>query len=40
MLLVMSILTIYALRKGKLSRMQGIALLVIYGAFCVIQFTL
>ena len=40
MLLVMSILTIYALRKGKLSRMQGIALLVIYGVFCVIQFTL
>ena len=38
MILVMAILTIPALIRGKLSRFQGIALLVIYGAFCVFQF--
>lgn len=37
---VMLILTIPALIKQKLSRWQGILLLVLYAAFCVIQFTL
>ena len=40
MFLVMLLLTIPALRKGKLYRPQGIALLVIYAAFCVAQFVL
>ena len=40
MLLVMLILTVPALLKGKLSRAQGIILLAIYAAFCVVQFTL
>lgn len=40
MLLVMLILTLPALLKGRLSRPQGIVLLVIYAAFCVVQFTL
>ena len=40
MLLVMSILTIPTLIRGKLTRPQGILLLLIYAAFCVIQFTL
>lgn len=40
MLCVMSILTIPTLIKQKLSRWQGILLLVIYAAFCVVQFTL
>ena len=40
MLLVMLILTIPALLKGRLSRPQGIVLLAIYAAFCVVQFTL
>ena len=39
MLLVMSILTIPALIRGKLTRRQGIILLLIYAAFCAIQFT-
>ena len=39
MLLVMMILTLPPLRKGKLSRAQGILLLAIYAAFCVLQFT-
>ncbi|MBO4419545.1 MAG: calcium/sodium antiporter [Oscillospiraceae bacterium] len=38
MLLVMMILTLPPLRKGKLSRAQGILLLAIYAAFCVVQF--
>ena len=38
MLLVMLILTLPPLRKGKLSRAQGILLLAIYAAFCVMQF--
>jgi len=40
MFAVMLLLTVPALIRGKLSRAQGILLLVIYGAFCVIQFTL
>ena len=40
MLLVMALLTVPALTKGKLSRPQGIALLAIYAAFCAVQFTL
>jgi len=40
MLLVMVILTLPALRRGKLSRGQGVLLLAIYAAFCAIQFTL
>lgn len=40
MLLVMLILTVPALLKGRLSRPQGILLLVIYAAFCAVQFTL
>ena len=38
MFLVMLIMTLPALIKGKLSRWQGIALLVIYAGFCVFQF--
>ena len=38
MLAVMAILTIPAIFRGKLSRVQGIALLAIYAAFCVTQF--
>lgn len=40
MLGVMLLLTLPALLRGRLSRLQGILLLVIYTAFCVIQFTL
>ena len=40
MLTVMLILTLPALLKGKLSRAQGILLLLIYAAFCAVQFTL
>ena len=40
MFLVMLLLTIPALVKGKLYRSQGIALLAIYAAFCVAQFVL
>ena len=40
MLAVMVLLTAPALRKGTLSRAQGVALLVIYAVFCGIQFTL
>lgn len=38
MILVMLILTLPALWKGKLSRAQGFLLLAIYAAFCVVQF--
>lgn len=38
MFLVMALLTIPALRKGKLERWQGVTLLCIYGAFCLFQF--
>ena len=40
MLVVMALLTVPALLRKKLSRAQGIALLAIYAAFCVVQFTL
>ena len=40
MIAVMVLLTAPALVKGKLSRVQGMALLVIYAVFCGIQFTL
>lgn len=40
MFFVMAFLTIPALIKGKLYRWQGIALLVVYGAFCALQFAI
>ncbi len=40
MFVVMSLLTLPALIRGKLDRAQGIILLCIYAAFCVIQFAL
>ena len=40
MFLVMLLLTLPALLKGKLSRVQGILLLAVYAAFCVAQFAL
>ena len=40
MMLVMLLLTVPALRKGRLFRWQGILLLSIYAVFCIIQFTL
>ena len=40
MLTVMLLMTVPALIRKKLSRPQGIALLCIYAAFCVIQFTM
>lgn len=40
MLAVMLILTLPALLKGKLNRAQGILLLTVYAAFCVVQFAL
>ena len=40
MLFVMLFMTIPALTKKKLYRFQGIALLAIYAAFCIFQFTL
>lgn len=40
MFLVMLLLTVPALVRGRMSRAQGIALLAIYAAFCVVQFTL
>ena len=38
--LVLALLTIPALVRGKLSRVQGVALLCIYAAFCAVQFTM
>ena len=38
MFLVMCLLTLPALIKGKLYRLQGIALLMIYAVFCTVQF--
>lgn len=38
MIAVMLLLTLPALIKKKLCRLQGIALLIIYAAFCVLQF--
>lgn len=40
MLLVMLLLTVPALKKGKLYRAQGILMLLVYAAFCAVQFTL
>ncbi len=40
MFTVMLILTLPALIRGKLSRVQGIVLLCIYAAFCALQFTM
>ena len=40
MFLVMGLLTIPALKRGKLTRLQGILLLAIYAAFCVVQFVM
>lgn len=40
MLAVMAILTLPTLARGKLSRFQGILLLCIYAAFCIVQFTM
>jgi cation:H+ antiporter len=40
MLFVMAFLTLPALFRGKLSRFQGIVLLVVYAAFCAVQFLL
>ena len=40
MMVVMSILCIPALIRGKLSRFQGILLLLIYAAFCAFQFVI
>ncbi len=40
MMFVMLFLTIPALAREKLTRFQGIVLLLVYGAFCVIQFTI
>lgn len=40
MLAVMALLTLPALKKGKLYRFQGIVLLVVYAAFCIFQFVM
>ncbi len=40
MLFVMAFLTLPALKRKKLSRFQGIALLAVYAAFCAIQFAM
>lgn len=40
MFLVMLLLTIPALVRGKMARFQGVLLLLIYAAFCVVQFSL
>lgn len=40
MMLVMLLLTVPALRNKKLARWQGVTLLAIYAAFCVIQFVI
>ena len=40
MLFVMAFLTLPSLIRGKLSRVQGIVLLGIYAAFCVLQFAM
>ena len=38
MLFVMAFMTLPALKRGKLTRAQGITLLCVYAAFCVFQF--
>ncbi len=40
MLFVMSFMTLPALIRGKLTRAQGIILLIVYFAFCILQFVL
>ena len=40
MLFAMAFLTLPALKRGKLSRIQGVVLLAVYAAFCAIQFTI
>ena len=40
MFAVMLLLTVPALLRGKLARWQGVVLLCIYAAFCVVQFTM
>lgn len=40
MFLVMLLLTVPALARGKLSRFQGILMLLIYAAFCTVQFVM
>lgn len=40
MFIVMSLMTIPALIRGRLDRIQGIVLMCIYAAFCIIQFTI
>jgi len=40
MMLVMVLLTIPSLIRGKLSRWQGIVLLLVYAGFCALQFTI
>ena len=40
MLLVMCLLTLPALMRGKLHRLQGIILLAIYAAFCIVKFVI
>ena len=40
MFIVMLLMTVPALIRGKLSRIQGIVLLLMYAGFCTIQFTL
>lgn len=40
MLLVMAFMTLPALIRGKLSRFQGILLLIVYAIFCFVQFTM
>lgn len=40
MLFVMAFLTLPALIRGKLSRIKGIVLLLVYASFCVLQFTM
>ena len=40
MFFVMAFLTLPALKRGRLSRIQGIVLLAVYAAFCVVQFTI
>lgn len=40
MILVMLLMCVPALARGRLARIQGIALLAIYAAFCAVQFTM
>ena len=40
MLFVMAFMTIPALIRGKLTRLQGIILLCVYAAFCIFQFVI